>query len=132
ALSRAADGRQRRLALAIAGVAAAVLLAQSASLLLSPDDPRPFTRPLAQSGPARSLSKDEVQTAADAIRRCPAGTAYSGPPFLAFVAERAIAGSQPDQFIIHESPALAEFREAADRARPLCAVAAGGQGPARP
>lgn len=127
ALSPPADSRQRRLRIATVGVTGALLMAQSLSLLLSPDDPRLFTRPFAQSGPARSLSSDEVEAAAAAIRRCPDEALYSGPPFLAFVAAHRIAGSQPDRFIIHEASALSGFRRAADTASPLCGGTAGNE-----
>jgi len=56
----------------------------------------------------------------EAIRACPPGTVYAGPPYLAFVAGVGIAGSQPDRFIIQASPVLADFRAAADGDGPVC------------
>ena len=113
-----------RRARAIAGVAAVGLLAaQTASLLAAPDDPVLFTRPLAASAPARALSDAEVARAAAAIRRCRAGSTYSGPPYLAFVAGRDIAGAQPDQFMIANADDLARFRRAAQNDRTVCATA---------
>jgi hypothetical protein len=95
--------------------------AQVGSLLLSPGDPRPFTRPLADSGPARKLSPAEVDAAVAAIRACPSGSATNGPPFLAFAAGRRIAGDQPDQFILQHAPdALARFAAEAAADGPRC------------
>lgn len=107
----------------LCALAAAVLLlglVQVGSLLSSPDDPALFTRPLAASGPARMLSPQQVDTAVERIRACPAGTATSGPPFLAFAAGRRIAGDQPDQFILAHASGLARFRAAADADQPRC------------
>jgi hypothetical protein len=96
-------------------VAAACVLAsaQVVSLLLSPDDPALFTRPLAASGPPRALSDAEVAAAVRAIAACPAGSTYAGPPYLAFVARRDIAGLQPDRYIIFAAPVLRAFRDRA-------------------
>ena len=112
---------QRGLALA----AVALLAAQAASLIVSPADPIAFTRPFAASGPAEVSSSRAVRAAAAAIRRCPRGTVYAGPPYLAFVAGRGIAGSQPDQFIIAHASVLARFRAAADRDPRICRPAPG-------
>ena len=109
---------------ALAGAAAvALLFAQVASLLAAPDDPALFTRPLAASGPARVLSDAEVARPVAAIRRCPAGTTYPGPPYLAFVARREIVGSQPDQFMIHNAEDLDRFRRAVQNDPSVCATA---------
>lgn len=116
----AAAWRARVLA---AAAAVALLVAQAASLLLAPDDPVLFTRPLAASGPARVLSDAEVARMAAAIRRCPAGSTYAGPPYLAFVAGHAITGSQPDQFMIHNAAGLEHFRRAAQDDGSVCANA---------
>lgn len=113
---------RRRPAPAILAVAAAVALAvaQSASLLLSPSDPSLFTRPFAASGPARVLSDAQVQRTAEQIRRCPPGSAYPGPPYLAFVAGRRPAGDQPDQFMTSNAPNLARFRRAVAEDPAIC------------
>ena len=104
------------------GVAAALVVAtaQTASLLLSPSDPSVFTRPFAASGPARVLSDEQVRRSAAQIRRCPPGSAYPGPPYLAFVAGRPPAGGQPDQFMIANAPNLARFRRAAGEDPSIC------------
>lgn len=106
-----------------ATAAVALLVAQAASLLVAPDHPSLFTRPLAASGPGRVLSDAEVARVAAAIRRCPAGSTYAGPPYLAFVAGREIAGSQPDQFMIRNAANLEQFRRAAQDDRNVCASA---------
>lgn len=93
---------------------------QVLSLLRSPGDPALFTRPLAGSGPARTLSDGEVDAAARAIAACPPGSTYAGPPYLAFVAGRDIAGRQPDGFIIHAAPVLNAFRERSDADPRIC------------
>ncbi len=108
---------RRRVAVALASAVAA---AQLVSLLVAPDDPALFTRPLAASGPARTLSDAEVEAAARAISRCPSDSSYAGPPYLAFVARRDIAGGQPDQFIIHAAPVLSAFRTRSDADRKIC------------
>ncbi|MDQ3676200.1 MAG: hypothetical protein M3401_05260 [Actinomycetota bacterium] len=128
ALSQGAQsGRRPRVRIATVGVAALLLTAQAVSLLLAPANPRLFIRPFAQSGPARALSSEAVRAASAAIRRCPAEASYAGPPYLAFVADHRIAGSQPDQFIIHEARALSAFRVRADTDRPLCRATAAGR-----
>jgi len=104
----------------VVALAAALAAAQIVSLLVSPDDPGLFTRPLAASGPARTLSHAQVDAAARAIAACPAGSTYPGPPYLAFVAGRDIAGHQPDQYIIRASPVLRAFRSRADADPRLC------------
>ena len=117
---RAGRWRVRALA-AAAGVA--LLAAQAGSLLVAPADPLLFTRPLAASAPGRGLSDAEVGAAVAAIRRCPSSSTYGGPPYLAFVARRDIAGLQPDQFMIHNAANLDRFRRAAQEDRAVCATA---------
>ncbi len=103
-------------------VAAALTLAvvQVASLVVAPANPSLFTRPLAASGPARAMTSDEVAAAAAELRRCPDDSAYGGAPYLAFVAGREIAGSQPDQFIVSAAPILAEFRRTVEAEPAIC------------
>jgi hypothetical protein len=88
--------------------------------LAAPSDPRLFTRPLARSGPGWTMSPTQVAAAVAAIDACPVGVATSGPPYLAFVAGRRIAGDQPDQFIVAHAPRLVRFRVAAERDQPRC------------
>ncbi|MEA2356669.1 MAG: hypothetical protein QOD61_2798 [Solirubrobacteraceae bacterium] len=84
----------------VAGLAAALVLAESASLLLSPADPSVFTRPGASSGPRRLLASAQVRAAAGIARHCDPAAAYPGIPFIAFVAGRRVPGGQPDGFIV--------------------------------
>ena len=112
--------RLRRLA---AAAAVGLLAVQAGSLLLAPADPALFARPLAASSPGRALSGAEVGRVAAAIRRCPPGATYAGPPYLAFVAGRPIAGSQPDQFMIDNAANLERFRRAVQNDRAVCASA---------
>lgn len=102
---------------AVAAGAVLLLAAQSGSLLVSPDDPRPYTRPFAESGPRRLLSPAEVEAHVRAARACPEGAPYPGVPYLAFVAGRRVPGDQPDLFILgtEENRRFAE-RAAADAA----------------
>jgi hypothetical protein len=106
--------------LAVAAAATVLAAAQVASLLAAPANPRLFTRPLARSGPGWTMSPDRVGREAAAMRACRAAVATSGPPYLAFVARRRIAGNQPDRFIVENAPGLARFRTAADRDVPRC------------
>lgn len=112
--------RSSRVRLVAAAAATALAAGQVASLLAAPDDPALFTRPLAASGPARTLSHAEVGEAATAIAACPAGSTYGGPPYLAFVARRDVAGLQPDGFIIRAAPVLSAFRRRADAEPAIC------------
>lgn len=105
---------------ALAAAAGVLLVVEVASLLLSPGDPRLFTRPLARSGPAWTLSSEEVERAVAAARACPRDSVSSGPAYLAFAAGRRIAGDQPDQFIVENAPRLARFRDAAASDAPRC------------
>ena len=106
--------------LAVVALASALGVAQVVSLLVWPDDPAIFTRPFAAAGPARTLSDAEVDAAAHAIAACRPGRTYAGPPYLAFVARRDIAGRQPDPFIIHAAPVLSAFRTRADADPAIC------------
>ena len=93
---------QRRTRAAIAaGALGLLLLAQSASLLLDPLDPRPFHRPLSAS-PGWKVSHDRAEIArlVAAAKRCPPGSAYDGPPLVAFIAHRRVPAGQPDAFIV--------------------------------
>ena len=116
-------GRPWRPRMLAAAAAVVLLVAQVGSLLAAPADPALFTRPFADSRPGRALSDAEVGRIAAAIRRCPAGSTYAGPPYLAFVAGRAIAGSQPDQFMIDNAANLGRFRRAVRDDRTVCATA---------
>lgn len=92
--------RRLRVALA-AGALGALLLAQSASLLLDPLNPRPFHRPLSSS-PGWKVGHDraEVDRLVAAAKACPPGSVYTGPPLVAFIAGRRVPAGQPDAFIV--------------------------------
>lgn len=97
----AARSSARRLAVPVAAVLLALLLAQSASLLWNPTDPQPFTRPFSASAGWRvGETREEVDAAVAAARRCPPGAVYPGPQLVAFLAHRPVPGGQPDLFIV--------------------------------
>jgi hypothetical protein len=99
-------------------VLAALLVAQSASLLIDPGDPGIARRPFSGYGLQYALSPAAVDRAVAAARRCPPGLAYGGAPFIAFLADRRMPGDQPDVFIVGAAPVNAPFarRAAADPA----------------
>lgn len=111
---------RRRLALAAVLACGAFALAQSASLVLSPSDPRLFARPLSDRAYERELSDAQVDDAVERARGCPPGVPYSGEPYLAFVAERPPPGGQPDGFIVQRAEIHAEERDAVTAAGPGC------------
>lgn len=99
-----------RVRAAVAAVAlGALMLAQSASLLVEPDDPRPFHRPLSSSaGWKVSHNRAEVKLLVEAAERCPSGAAYAGPPLAAFIARRRPPAGQPDYFIVSRAATHAD------------------------
>lgn len=101
-------------------VAAALGVAESASLVVAPRSPALFGRPLATSGPGWQLTSGQVDRAVRAAARCPRARAYSGSPYLAFAAHRRTPGNQPDQFIITHAAADARFLARADADRDRC------------
>jgi hypothetical protein len=107
---------------AIAGAAlGALLLAQSASLLADPTNPRPFHRPLsATPGWKVSHSKSEMRALVAAAERCPPGAVYDGPPLVAFLAHRRVPAGQPDAFIVINAKLHAALRERLLNERPRC------------
>ena len=117
------DGQRAGRARLAAGAAVALVLlsvVQSVSLLASPDEPRPFLRPGSVNAWGQALSSDDVDAEVARTRACDPRLAYSGPPFIAFVAGRRMPAAQPDQFITTTVP---RFREVAARMRsdvPFC------------
>ena len=107
---------------AVAAVAACAVTAglQSASLLLSPDDPGLFARPFSALAYQRTLSGEEVDAEVARAQACPPEVAYSGPPYLAFMAGRSMPADQPDQFIIGRAGVHAIKRSAAQADEPRC------------
>jgi hypothetical protein len=104
---------------AVAVFCAILVVVQSASLVLSPSDPRIFIRPFSRLAHERKLSSEQVDQQADRARRCPRGEAYSGDPYVAFIARRPMPGNQPDPFIVANAGIHATLRRAADAA-PRC------------
>jgi hypothetical protein len=101
ALRAAPAGARRRAVTGAAGALAVLALAQSASLVLDPSNPRPFHRPASASpGWKADFTRAEMDRLVAAARRCPAGAAYTGPPLVAFLAGRRVPGDQPDAFIV--------------------------------
>lgn len=84
-----------------AGVLGALMLAQSASLLLDPVNPRPFHRPASSiAGWKVGYTRDEVDRLVGLAERCPRDTVYGGPQLVAFLAHRRVPADQPDVFIV--------------------------------
>jgi hypothetical protein len=89
-----------RVALA-AGVLGLLMLAQSASLLIDPTNPRPFHRPAsATPGWKVARTREEMDHMVALARRCAPGAVYTGPPLVAFLAHRRVPADQPDVFIV--------------------------------
>lgn len=117
---RPAAAGARAAGLAAVAACGALALAQSASLMLSPEDPGVFARPFSDLAYERPLSDAEVDAAVARARSCPPGVPYTGPPYLAFVADRPVAGDQPDAFILQRAEVHAEERAAAAADGPGC------------
>jgi hypothetical protein len=126
ALSLAAFGAvalweaRARVALAAAAVGAVLGVVEIGSLLASPGDPVLYGRPLAKRAPGRELGPGAVHRRVALARACPRGLAYSGPPYLAFLARRRMPDDQPDQFILLHADTYRSLRDAAGRDRPRC------------
>jgi hypothetical protein len=94
-------GPHRARAALATGAVAALMLAQSASLLLDPTNPRPFHRPFSASPGWRvGHTRGEVERLVAQARRCPPGAVYTGPQLVAFIAHRRVPADQPDVFIV--------------------------------
>lgn len=114
-----ADGRSRALRAAIAA-GLVLLVAQTASLFAEPRDPRPFVRPDVSSGFGAGLETSEVRDELARARRCEAGVAYSGLPYVAFVAGRRMPGGQPDGFLTAKSSKLTGVLAQIQADQPRC------------
>ncbi|MEK6228925.1 MAG: hypothetical protein AABM31_06320, partial [Actinomycetota bacterium] len=73
-------GRERRTFAVLAVAGGLLMAAQTASLFVEPDDPRPFTRPDASGGFGPTLETARVEAEVARARRCDPGVAFSGPP----------------------------------------------------
>jgi hypothetical protein len=121
---RAAREASRRPAAMAAGVATAGALgltaAQSASMLVSPTSPGVLERPASRIDLGWPQDDGQVAASVRAARACPPGVAYSGSPYVAFVAGRRMPGGQPDQFITSAAEVHARLRRAAEADRARC------------
>jgi len=85
----------------VAAALGLLALAQSASLLADPANPRPFHRPLSSTpGWKAGATRDETRRLVAVAKACPPGAAYTGPPLVAFIADRRVPADQPDAFIV--------------------------------
>ncbi|HEV7805684.1 MAG TPA: hypothetical protein VGO80_07700 [Solirubrobacteraceae bacterium] len=99
----------------------ALLLAQSASLLVDPENPRPFHRPRSSSpGWQVGATRAQMRRLVAAAERCPPGAIYDGPPLVAFIAHRHVPGDQPDAFIVTRAPMHAAVLRATLADGPRC------------
>lgn len=110
--------RTRWLVPALAAVGLAVT--QSAAFALDPGDPGIFVRPFSDPAYAWPASDAEVDRAVAAARACPAGVAYSGEPYYAFVAERRMPGGEPDGFLLSYTEVGRERAPAVEADQPRC------------
>ena len=104
----------------LAALLALLLAAQSASILIDPANPPVARRPGARSGLAEASSPAAVNAAVAAARRCPLGEAYSGAPYIAFLADRPMPGAQPDTFMLSYASADRAFARKAAADEPRC------------
>ena len=104
----------------LAALLVLLLAAQSASILLDPVNPPIARRPGARSGLAQVSSPAAVNAAVAAARRCPPREAYSGAPYIAFLADRRMPGGQPDTFMLSYAPADSAFARGAAADEPRC------------
>ncbi len=112
----------RRLLVAVLG---ALLAVQSISLLVNPRQPWAAKRPGAVAGLEWSAGPAAVDHAVSVVRRCPAGRAYSGDPYYAFLARRRMPGGQPDLFMLRYAAADGVFARRAAVDGPRCPEPAG-------
>src|SRR5436305_515520 len=109
-----------RVALGAAAATALLGAVEIGSLLASPSDPALYGRPFAASAPGWVLGAGAVHRRVVVARACPHGAAYSGPPYLAFLAGRRMPGDQPDQFILLHASTYRGVAASAARDEPRC------------
>ncbi|RKQ91290.1 hypothetical protein C8N24_1112 [Solirubrobacter pauli] len=99
----------------------AFTLVQSLSLITTPRTATPFLYPTSERG-AWGIAGDEraVDQGLAQAAACPADVAYSGPPYLAFLADRPMPDGQPDQFLPLHSKHLADVGDAINRVTARC------------
>jgi hypothetical protein len=95
---------------------------QSASLVAAPQITRsPFLFPTSEHGAwGRAGSEAQVRHEVATAAACPRGVPYSGPPFLAFLADRAMPDAQPDQFLPSRSTYLKAVAARMSAVQPRC------------
>ena len=101
----------------------AFVLAQSASLLVSPVTNTPFLYPTSERGAwGRAGSEAEVRREVAKAEACPPGVAFSGPPFLAFLGRAADARrSSPTSSCPRAPRHLKDVQARMDAVQPRCA-----------
>lgn len=115
----AAGGRGALRAVVVAGLA--FTLAQTASLLATSPTATPFLYPTSERGAwGRVADGEQVRAEVARAEACPPGVPYSGPPFVAFLAHRAMPAGQPDQFLPAHSSRLADVARAIEADQPRC------------
>jgi hypothetical protein len=112
--------RRPRLARPAVVLVAVWLGVQSVSILTAPSAPWAAKRPFSDAGLEWNAGPSTVDQLVSRARTCPAGRAYSGPPYIALLAGRRMPGDQPDTFIIASSPTDAAFVRRADADVPRC------------
>lgn len=112
--------RRLRPLVAVLGI---LLALESISILVSPSDPWAAKRPGAASGLAWTAGPTAVNSLVSVARRCPAGSAYSGDPYYAFLADRSMPGNQPDLFMLEYARTDATFAGRAANDYRRCPVA---------
>jgi hypothetical protein len=96
-------------------------LAQSASVLASPNTASPFLYPTSERGAwGRAGDEAEVEAQVAKAQACPPGLPYEGPPFLAFLARREMPDDQPDQFLPAHSSHLEDVAKRIVADQPRC------------
>jgi len=106
ALVRARPGTVATAAVAAAAVFIAV---QTASLFTTSPTGFPFVYPLSDRGAwGQTLTEAQVREQVATAQSCPPGVAFSGPPYIAFLAGRDMPADQPDQFLPAQSEHLAD------------------------
>jgi hypothetical protein len=101
-------------------LALAFTLAQSVSLIASPQNPIPFLRAFSAPAWEMILTGPQFEQAVVTARACPPGEAYGGPPLVALAAGRTLPAGQPDEFLPSHSPTLATVKSEIAAVKPVC------------
>jgi hypothetical protein len=118
----AAGRSRRRIAFVPAAAALVLVAAQSISLLVAPQPTAfPFLYPTSPAGTwQRGYSGAQVDTLEREARACPPGPYGGGLSYVAFLARREMPDGQPDTYLTHASPTLANVARAIDADAPPC------------